>query len=424
MSPSKPASRQKDESVSPKNTTGDTCLFLVYGADDLSATRKADDIVNRLCPVEEQAFGLETFDPDPDLNADAVCAFLRNMTEALLTPPFLGGAKTVYVRNAPFFNPMVEPGKFASVKAETERLVDRLKTGLPDGVRLVLLTRAVHKSTTFFKTFQKLGEVHAFDVAEKDKDIQADFIPRVERLLKEKGITMSGEVMATFLDRAGSGLRHVTSEIEKLALYMGDRTCVTTDDLYLMIAPIREGKFWEFADAFCTGDLAHTLRVMHRLLGQGENAVGLIVNLQNRLRDMLVMADCLKRGWAQLSGSDRWRKLSWSVSPEGETVLSQLEKDPRKGNPYAATMLAAQAARFPAGRWFRWLNAAVDAQAAMTGGDAIDPNLSLEIFTTRTLGELAVRNRPLVSTRQKQAPDLARRDGVHVRGHKTVMALD
>lgn len=399
MPPSKSASRQKNESASVNEASSDACLFLVYGTDDLSATRKADDIVNRLCPAEEQAFGLETFDPDPDLNADAVCAFLRNVSEALLTPPFLGGAKTVYVRNAPFFNPMVEPGKFASVKTEIDRLVGRLKSGLPEGVRLVLLTRAVHKATSFYKTFQTAGEVHAFDAPEKDKDIQTDFIPQVERLLAEKGITMSGEVMALFLDRAGSDLRHVTSEIEKLSLYLGERTRVTTEDLTLMVAPIREGKFWEFADAFCTGDLAHALRVMHRLLDQGENAVGLIVNLQNRLREMLVLADCLKRGWAQLSGGDRWRKLSWSVPPDGDALLATLEKDPRKGNPYAATMLAAQAARFPVGRWFRWLNAAVDAQAAMTGGEAIDPDASLEIFTTRTLGELAVRDRPCSSTR-------------------------
>ncbi|MDD2239173.1 MAG: hypothetical protein PHO14_09855 [Kiritimatiellae bacterium] len=392
-------SKHSTKTTSAQDAEGGSPLFLVYGTDDLSATRKADDIVNRLCPPEEQAFGLETFDPDADLNADAVCAFLRNVTEALLTPPFLGGAKTVYVRNAPFFNPLVDPGKFSSVKEETTRLVGRLKAGLPEGVRLVLLTRAVHKATSFYKTFQSLGEVHAFDSPEKDKEIEREFIPQVEKLLAAKGITMSGEVLALFLDRAGSSLRHVTTEIEKLSLYLGDRTRVTAEDLTLMVAPIREGKFWEFADAFCTGDLAHTLRVMHRLLGQGENAVGLIINLQNRLRDMLVLADCLKRGWAHLSGGDRWRKLSWSVPPDGEALLSTLEKDPRKGNPYAATMLAAQAARFPAGRWFRWLNAAIDAQAAMTGGEAIDPAASLEIFTTRTLGELAVRHRSCSSTR-------------------------
>ncbi len=387
---------KSDGSGPPPGPKGDAGLFLVHGADDLSATRKADEIVNRLCPAEEQAFGLETFDPDPDLNADAVCAFLRNVHEALLTPPFLGGAKTVYVRNAPFFNPMVEPGKFTAVKEATERLVALLKRGLPEGVHLVLLTSSVHKATAFYKTFQSQGEVHAFDTPEKDKEAEADFIPQLERMLADKGIAMSGDVLSVFLDRTGYSLRQVSSEIEKLSLYLGDRKKVALEDVYRMVAPIREGKFWEFAEAFCSGSLAHALRVMHRLLGQGESPVGLVVSLQNRLRDLLVMADCLKRGWARLSGGDKWRKLDWHVPPDGETLLTSLEKDPRKGHPFAQAKLAAQAARFPAGRWFKWLNAAVDAQAAMTGGDAVDPDLALEIFTTRTLGELAVTPKPKV----------------------------
>lgn len=387
MPPRKPV-QQNADSPADARTKNPVSLFLVYGTDDLSATRKADEIVARLCPPDEQAFGLETLDPDPDLNADSVCTFLRNAMEALLTPPFLGGAKTVYVRNAPFFNPMVEPGKFTSVKEETDRLVTRLKKGLPDGVRLVLLTRSVHKATSFFKTFQSLGEVHAFDEPEQPRDVQAGFLPQVEQRLADSGLSMSGDVMAAFLDRAGYGLRHVSNEIEKLSLYLGDRKKVTLEDVYQMVAPVREGKFWEFADAFCTGNLPHALRVMHRLLGQGENAVGLVVSLQNRLRDMLILSDCLKRRWARLSGGERYRKLDWNVPPDGEDILAALEKDPRKGHPFAQAKMAAQAARFPASRWFRWLHDAVDAQSAMTGGDAVDPALALEIFTTRTLGEL------------------------------------
>ena len=388
MPPKKPANAPKDSPPNPAKAP--VRFFLVHGADDLSATRRADEIVNRLCPPADQAFGLETFDPDPDLNAEAVCTFLRNVHEALLTPPFLGGAKTVYVRKAPFFNPMVEPGKFASVKAETERLVLLLKENPPAGVHLVVLTPSVHKSTAFYKVFQGAGEIHAFDSPEKDKGAEADFIPQVERLLQEKGLSMPGEVLQAFLDRAGCGWRHVSSEVEKLSLYLGDRRSVSLADLDRMVAPVREGKFWEFADAFCTGDLAQTLQVMNRLLGQGEKPVGLVVSLQNRLRDLLILADCLKRGWARLSGSGKWRGLEWNVPPDGEPILSALEKDPRSLNAYAAARMAAQAARFPAGRWFRWLNAAVDAQAAMTGGDAVDPSLALEIFTTRTLGELTV----------------------------------
>lgn len=367
-------------------------LFLVHGTDDLSATRKADDIADRLCPPAEQAFGLEILAPEGgEKTADSVCAILRNAGEALLTRPFLGGSKTIYLRGAPFFDPLAEPGRFETVKAETARLVERLKAGLPEGVAFIVLTDKVNKATAFYKTFKSLGEVHAFDEPEKEREAEEEFIPRVEALLAEKGLSMPRPVFNALLDRTGYSLRQVETEIEKLALYLGDRKTAALADIQLMVAPVRETKFWEYADTFCAGDLAETLRVMRRMFDQRVAPVALLVNLQNRLRDLIVMADCLKRGWARLSGGEKWRTLSWSVPPEGEPVLSALASDPRKiMPPFRAAMLAVQAARFPAARWFRWLNDAVDAQAAMTGGEAIDPEVGLELFTLRTLGELTV----------------------------------
>ena len=379
-----PAAKSKDSESAAR-------LFLVYGSDDLSATRMADQIADRLCPPAEQAFGLETITPEGgEKTAEAVCAILRNVGEALLTAPFLGGNKTVFLRGAPFFNPLVEPGKFADVKAETERLVDLLKKGLPEGVSFLLLTDSVNKTTTFYKTFKSLGEVHAFDEPEKDKEAEEDFIPRVEKLLAEKGVAMPRPVFSAFLDRTGYSLRQVEMEVEKLSLYLGDRQTATLADIQLMVAPVRESKFWLFADTFCKGSLADTLRMLQRMFAQGESPVGMIVSLQNRLREIVVLSDCLKRGWARLSGGERYRTLTWSLPPESEAVLAALEKDPRKGNPWAIAMMAAQADRFPPARWFRWLNAAVDAQAAMTGGEAIDPEIALELFVTRSLGEMAV----------------------------------
>lgn len=365
-------------------------LFLVYGTDDLSATRKADEIAARLCPPEEQAFGLETISPESgDDTADAVCATLRNVHEALLTPSFLGAAKTVYLRGAPYFDPLTEPGKFVSVKAETERLVALLKKGLPAGVAFILLTDKVNKSTTFYKTFNAAGEVHVFDEPERDKEAEADFIPRVERMLAARGLEMPRAVFSAFLDRTGYNLRQVENEIEKLALYVGDRRNVAAEDVRLMVAPMRESKFWEFADTFCAGGLADTLQVMRRMCEQGVSPVALIVGLENRLREIVVLSDCLKRGWAHVSGGN-WPRLTWSLPPEGETRLATLAKDPRKGNPYAIAKMAAQANRLPPARWYRWLNAAVDAQAAMTGGAAVAPEVTLELFVLRTIGELAL----------------------------------
>ena len=388
MPAKKPAAAQSEAPAPKKPAAGR--LFLVYGTDDLSAQRKADDLVARLCPPDQQAFGLETLRPEPgNATADAACAILHNTAEALLTPSFLGGAKTVYLRGADFFNPLTEPGKFADVKAATERLVELLRKGLPEGVAFVVLAGSVNKSTAFYKTFQGAGEIHAFEEPERDREAEEDFIPRVEKLLAEKGLSLPRPVFNAFLDRTGYNLRQVESELEKLALYLGDRPEATLADVQLMVAPVRESKFYEFADTFCNGHLADTLRVMHRMFAQRVYPVPLLVNLQDRLRQMFVLSDCLKRGWARLSGGDKWRKLDWNLPPEGEELLAAMEKDPRKGNPYAVSLMAGQASRFPPARWYRWLTAAVNAQAAMTGGENVDPEVALELFVLRTLGELA-----------------------------------
>jgi DNA polymerase III delta subunit len=314
--------------------------------------------------------------------------------QALLTPSFLGGAKTVYLRDAAIFNPLTEPGRFEAVKTQTAQLVEMLKAGLPDGVSLVVLTNQINKSTSFYKTFAASGEVHAFDAPEKPKEVQEDFIPAMEQLVKDRGLQMARPVLMALLDRTGYNRRLVENEIEKLAIYAGNRKTVTAADIQLMVAPVRESKFYEFASTFCDGDLDDTLQVLRRMFAQREEPIALLINLQNRLRDMIIMADCLKRGWAVLSGGERFRTLKWDLPPEGEALLSALERDPRKGHPYAVTMQAVQASRFPAGRWFRWFNAAVDTHAAITGGQTQTPEVALETLVIRTLGEFAATRRP------------------------------
>lgn len=363
-------------------------IYLVCGSDDLTALRKAEEVVAELCPPEEQAFGLETIVPGgEEKTADVVAGILRDTMQAMLTAPFLGGRKTVFLKGAPFFDPLTDPGRFADVKAATARMVDILKEGLPPGVSFVLLTNKVNKSTTFFKTFLSLGRVFEYNEATKASEATASFLPRLDELLEEKGLVMRGDAHAAFVGRVGYNLRLAESEIEKLSLYLGERKEVGVADVQLMVASYRTSAFWEFANAFCTTNLTATLDVLRRLLAQNESPVALLVNLQNALRDMTVLSDCLSRGWAKLSGD---KFLRWQVPAEGEEVLSRLASDPRKLVPFRAAQMASRAARLPAGRWFRWYNAAVDLQVAMTGGENMDAGALLELFTIRTLAELKV----------------------------------
>ena len=381
MPPKKAPSKTGSVAAAPKAP-----IHLVCGSDDLTALRKAEELVATLCPPEEQAFGLETIVPGgEEKTADVVTAILQNTMQALLTAPFLGGRKTVYLKGAPFFDPLTDPGRFADVKTATARMVDILKAGLPDGVSFVLLTNKVNKSTTFYKTFLAVGSVHEFNEATKPAEAADAFLPRLDELLAARNLTLRGDAHAAFVARVGYNLRLAESEIEKLSLYLGDRTDITLADVQRMVASYKTSAFWEFANAFCTTNLVATLDVLRRLLAQNESPVALLVNLQNSLRDMTILSDCLTRGWAKLSGD---RFLRWQVPPEGEAVLARLSSDPRKLVPFAAAQKASRAARLPAARWFRWYNAAVDLQVAMTGGENMDAAALLELFTIRTLSEL------------------------------------
>lgn len=388
-----PPKRTSQKNAQPESTASldlKSPVYLVYGDDDLSATRKADAIVDSLCPPADQAFGLETFQAEAgEKKAEPHAAILKNTREALLTPSFLGGNKTVYLRNAPHFNPLTEPGKFEAVKAEVAALTDLLKAGLPDGVHFVVLATEINKTTSFYKTINKIGQVFEFAEPEKEKEAAETLLPRVEESLKELHLKMSPDVLHAFLNRTGYHFRLIRQELDKLAVYLPDeRREVSLRDLQLMVAPVREAKFWEYADAFCTGDLAHTLDIMAKMFEQRVSPIPMVVNLQNRLRELMVLRDCMDRGWAKLSGGS-WKTLSWNTTADADDILSQMANDPRKlMPPFRAAMLAAQAARFPAARWYKWLNAAIDAQAAMTGGDAIAPEATLELFTARALGTL------------------------------------
>ena len=159
-----------------------------------------------------QALGLETIAPEPGpISAETAASLLRTAMQALLTPSFLGGAKTVYLRDAAIFNPLTEPGRFEAVKTQTAQLVEMLKAGLPDGVSLVVLTNQINKSTSFYKTFAASGEVHAFDAPEKPKEVQEDFIPAMEQLVKDRGLQMARPVLMARRQKSATAPRRSAS---------------------------------------------------------------------------------------------------------------------------------------------------------------------------------------------------------------------
>ncbi|HMP89440.1 MAG TPA: hypothetical protein PJ991_04525 [Kiritimatiellia bacterium] len=343
-------------------------IFLICGTDEFEVSRNAREIVARLCPPENQTLGMEVVDGACDTIEEAVLA-MRKCLDALCTVGFFGSAKLVWLRDASFFNEG-KPGKFEDVKKAVAELTDEIKRGFMPGVQLVVSAAQVDKRTAFYKAVEKSGKVLRHDFPEKDYQWDAHAGDALRDMLEAAGLKARHDVIQLIIERAGNQTRQLASEVEKLSIYLKDRKDVRIDDVLEIVSPARERGYGELANAFCEKDLAGTLKIFRQMMHQKEQPVGLMISLENRIRELLLYRTAMDRKWLRVFGSDDWPKVEWTSSPEAETFFSSLEKDPRKANPFWAGKLAGRAARFTTHELQRVYRLLVDEHGRMTDGSA------------------------------------------------------
>lgn len=358
-------------------------VWLFFGGDDLSARRAAERKVAELCPEGERDFGLETVTPGgEEKTVETACGILGRVISALETPSLLGGAKTVFLDGAPgtFFDSTKDPGRFAGVKAAVERLLDTVQNRMPPQTALVILTGKLNKAQTFYKRMEKLGNAEGFEEVEGKAADKKAFLKKIQDKLEELGLEMGMPAQQILAERTGYNLRQAENELEKLSLYVGERGTVTEEDVQEMVASVKQGKYWEFADTYCRGDLGKTLGTYRMMLKQGENPVGLLSMLEGSLRDMTVLADCVRRGWLRVGGGG-FSSAQWTLPPEGERVLEGMKLP----TGWTLARRGEMAGEHSAEWWFRRFEAAIKTHESIIAGNRLDPEIAVELFIVKTL---------------------------------------
>jgi len=183
---------------------------------------------------------------------------LSKLREALQTLPFFGSGKVIWLQNCNFLG----DERTASSQAVTEKLVElaqELKEFAWDKVRLLISAGKVDKRKVFYKTLDKLGSVEilaGWSAEDRDWASQAEAWGR--KALRERGKEISEEALAELISRVGPNRRQLDNEVEKLALYVGDRQAIEMDDVA----------------AICTRN--KTARALQDSLGEGRYALKLL----------------------------------------------------------------------------------------------------------------------------------------------------
>ncbi len=410
-----------------KTATGN--LYAVMGSDESEVKRVASDLATSLTPPEAGDFGLEIVDGVAE-NADQAAARIRSTIEALQTLPFFGSTKVVWLKSANFLGD-TQLSCATSVQFALEELSDLIENGLGSDVIFLISATEVDKRRSFYRSLVKRAELQIFDRLDSSRSGWEEEASEIVRSrAKKRKLQFDDEALDLFVLLTGGDTRQIENELEKIDIFLvGGRSTgfqpvgqasvspadsepagtmpasptakmavpqkapvprVTVDLVRDLVPLSRAGVIFELSNALATRDLELALRLVRRLLDQGESAIGiLLVAIVPTLRNLLLANDLMERHRLACPHSPFQFISAINRLPAGATDHLPRKKD-GSINAYALGIAAQHAHQFETKQLIEAMQACLEANLQLVTTQ-LDHELILTEVVVKLLGTDNVR---------------------------------
>jgi len=323
-------------------------LVMFCGDDEFAVKQHARELYQQWC---EQLGGMdhEMIEGTAANGGDAL-RIIGRLREALQTLPFFGSGKAVWLRDCNFLG----EERAASAQAVTESLVElgeELKTFAWQNVRLIISAGKVDKRKSFYKTLDKLGRVETYAAWSVD---DKDWVSRAESAamngFRARHKDISDEALGELVSRVGPHARQLETEVEKLALYVGDRTGIEFADVAAICSRNKSARAFALGDALGDRNLPQLLRRLDEELWEmkfdkGRSEIGLLYGLIGKVRAMLLLKEMLNEGWIKPEADYTRFKTQLERIP-ADQVPGDKRFNPLALNPYILYKALPQAKKY------------------------------------------------------------------------------
>ena len=212
-------------------------------------------------------------------------------------PPFLGDFRLVIVNDLLTRLEKKGPdGKITQTgKDFLAWLADYIPV-IPETTVLVLNeSKKIPARNPVLKAVNKLGDRGEVTLFQTPQLKRGELAGWVAKRAREMGIRLDrgvAEDLATFI---GPNLRLINSELEKLALYAGDRT-ITKKDVAVICPYAREASIFDMVDALGNRRTAVAFRLLAQMRNQGAHPLYLLTMIVRQYRILLQVKDYVARG--------------------------------------------------------------------------------------------------------------------------------
>jgi DNA polymerase-3 subunit delta len=373
-----PAARASSKSDS---TTATAPIHLVAGSDEFSIKEHALELSRKLTPKGGGDMAVEIVEGDAQ-NQDQAMQVFAKLTEALTMVGLFGGDKLVWWKNTNLLGDNVTT-RSEAVKDRLADLTELLKRGLSPGVTLLISAIGCDKRRAAYKFLEKQAQTKIFDAPDLSKSAGAEEVAAfVLQRVKELGKKMSDRTLAVFRDLVAPDFREIANELEKAALYVGDRPEITEDDVRAICSSSRQAVIWELTDAVGERNIGKAMRASENLLGYGESAIGVIILLAGQVRLMLLAQDLDKRGVLSSRQQGFSYARAFDALPEHEKQHFPRTKEGKYPNAWRLYRVAQAASNFSPAELVRALDLLLQANTKLVSTQ-LDERLVIEELITR-----------------------------------------
>ena len=286
-----------DEIAMPKAKTkaASANIYAVLGSDEAEVKRVAAELASNLTPPGAGDFGLDVIDGAAD-NVDQAEGRVRSAIEALQTLPFFGGTKVVWLKNVNFLGDD-QKARSAAVQSALEELSQLVDSGFCPGIILLISATDLDKRRSFYKTLVRRAEVQVFNRLDSTRGgWEEEALEMVQQRAKKRKLQFDDDSLDLFVLLTGGDTRQIDNELEKIDTFLAKDRGVNIELVRDLVPLSRAGVIFELGNALAARDLQLSLKLVRRLLDQGESAIGiLLVAIVPTVRNLLLAKDLMER---------------------------------------------------------------------------------------------------------------------------------
>ena len=238
-------------------------LYLFYGEEEFLIQEALDLIIETVVEPGARDFNFNVL-----YCRDTSASDIVNLAQTL---PFMSEMRLVIAKEIDAFK-----------AADVEELTPYLKDPSPSTCLVLVSNQGRYDKKAVVSAVEAKGGVIRFYPL-----LDREIVGWIESRAQSAGVTIQRDAAQYLWQTVGNDLQKIKNELEKVKIYLKDRTSITFDDVKTVVGDFREYSSFDLAAALGQKNREKAFSILSRLLQEGEAPVGLLGSIAWNFRRLL-----------------------------------------------------------------------------------------------------------------------------------------